>query len=258
MFSVTNAYAWTQSEPKPLSACTAIAPYGFPTGKIGVELCRIGYATTHDVQAKLPIWTVWTLSKDNALGCIDLASSPFVEDKTFPLYQRASPKDYTYSDFDRGHIAPDADMSYNIDALYESYIMSNIVPQYPGLNRGIWKALETYTRGWVLQQNTSITIYSGPIYNITNSPKIGNGLTVPSSFYKILIDNNSKVVLAFVFPNSPLVGNNLEYYRTSVSAVESKTKLKFPMPANPILNKKTSDFVLDYNALTKAKQTRCK
>lgn len=252
-----TANAWTQTPSSDPATCSKEAPYGFPTGKDGVGICRTGYMTVNDPIAKLPVWTAWTLTEAEAVGCIDLSSSPFVDDKSLPAANRAYPQDYTYSDFDRGHIAPDADMSYGSNALYESYLMTNIAPQYPGLNRGIWKSLETYTRGWVLQQKTSITVYAGPIYNSKNPPKIGNGVTVPSAYYKILIDNNSKTVLAFIFPNSNQLGTDLEFYRTTVTNIENKTNLKFPLPALPILNKKTTDFVLDYNALMSAKQTSC-
>ena len=78
-----NSYAWTQTPPRPLSACSADAPYGFPAGKPGVQQCRLAYATTIDTAAKLPMWTVWTITPNEAIGCI-ARTNAFVADASIP------------------------------------------------------------------------------------------------------------------------------------------------------------------------------
>jgi endonuclease G len=54
--------------------------------------------------------------------------------------------DYEKSGYDRGHLAPAADMGFSKITMAESFYYSNMSPQVPGFNRGIWKQLEEQTR----------------------------------------------------------------------------------------------------------------
>lgn len=42
--------------------------------------------------------------------------------------------------------------------------MSNVTPQVPDFNRGIWKKLETDLREWVVREHRLIII-AGPVFN---------------------------------------------------------------------------------------------
>ena len=46
--------------------------------------------------------------------------------------------------YDKGHAAPDGDLSWSQQVEYESFLMTNMYPQHGSLNRGIWKLLETF------------------------------------------------------------------------------------------------------------------
>ena len=58
----------------------------------------------------------------------------------------ATLSDYKGSGYDRGHLAPAADFKWSSTAMSESFYMSNMSPQVPGFNRGIWKKLESKIR----------------------------------------------------------------------------------------------------------------
>ena len=62
----------------------------------------------------------------------------------------ATPADYRNSGYDRGHLCPAGDMAFSEIAMSESFYMSNISPQVPSFNRGIWKTLEQKVRDWSL------------------------------------------------------------------------------------------------------------
>lgn len=251
-----SAMAWTQTPAKELTACRAEAPYGFPFGKEGIPLCRTAYATMVDPVAKLALWNVYTVTPYEALGCVP-RSNAFVSDKSVPVGQRAELIDYVKSGYDRGHLAPNGDMSFDTQVEYESFLLSNIVPQVSTLNRGGWKWLETYIRAFTVQQNTTITVYSGPIYSETN-PTIGpNKVVVPHAFYKIMIDNNTKDVLAFIFPQSYNAGADISSVQSTVTDIARQTKLNFPLPQGAILNKYPKDFPIDFGDLTLAGQMAC-
>lgn len=256
LYSIT-ALAWTQTAPRPMAQCAVDAPYGFPSGKQGTPLCRLAYATTVDNSAKLPIWTVWTITPAEAIGCIPRTNA-FVADQSIPKGQRAEPDDYAGTGYDKGHVAPDGDLSFDQQVEYESFLMTNMMPQSGGLNRGIWKLLETYTRGWAAQKNHNITVYAGPIYNAQDKTIGVNKVVVPHAFYKIVIDNTTKEVLAFIFPHAGNQGTDISVVQSSVTEVERQTGIKFPLPQGAVLNKSAKDFPVDFGALTKAKQVKCK
>jgi len=258
LLSYNLSWAWTQTPPRPMEQCLAEAPWGFPQGKSGALLCRLGYATSVDVPARLPMWTVYTLTPKEAIGCWPRTNA-FVSDQYFRKGDRAEPDDYAGTGYDKGHVAPDGDMSWDEQVEYESFLMTNMMPQKGGLNRGIWKLLETHIRAWTVQKNTEVTIYAGPIYKMGVDPTIGkNRVVVPHAFYKIVIDNSSRDVLAFIFAHEGGQGNNLNVALSTVAEVEKRTGLRFPIPKNANLKKNVNDFPVDFGALTNAKRAMCK
>jgi len=59
---------------------------------------------------------------------------------------KVRPNDYTGSGYDRGHIAPSADRTCNEADNSATFLMSNMMPQVPELNRGVWGDLKEYCR----------------------------------------------------------------------------------------------------------------
>ena len=114
----------------------------------------------------------------------------------------ASVKDYYKSGYDRGHLAPAADMLWSEKAMLESFYMSNISPQEPGFNRGAWKKLEGQVRKLALLED-SIIIITGPLFLDTLGSIGENKVLIPSHFYKAVIDISAPRLgaLAFVMPN---------------------------------------------------------
>jgi endonuclease G, mitochondrial len=226
-----NAYAQTQDEPLPAKACEAYVPFGQPkvSNQDTTLICRQAYFLEHDNKAKIPEWVAYVLSPDKATGC-EKRLSAFKSDRYLPADKRAEVKDYAKSGYDMGHIANSADMSWNSDIARQSFILSNMTPQMPGFNRGIWKRLEDQTRAWAIERSHNILIYAGPIYDRKQDKTIGtNMVTVPNSFYKILIDLDSKEALVFKFKHE--AGNgSLNQYLSSLAQVQKESKIVFPMP----------------------------
>jgi DNA/RNA endonuclease G (NUC1) len=111
----------------------------------------------------------------------------------------------------------------------ESFFLSNMVAQVANNNRGIWKQLEMQERQWAAAPGTDFYIISGGIYDAGHA-KTGNGLGIPTRLYKIIIEKNSKKVMAYLMPNSALPVADLPKYQTTVQAVESATGFKFQLP----------------------------
>jgi len=136
--------------------------------------------------------------------------------------------DYSGSGYTRGHLAPAGDMAFSELAMKESFFMSNMSPQIKEFNNGVWKELEENVRDWTYKAET-LYIVSGPILS-NPIKKIGkqNKITVPSAFYKVLLDytGDEKKGIAFIIPNS-LSTERLETYMVSIDSIEAITGLDF-------------------------------
>ena len=140
----------------------------------------------------------------------------------------AENKDYVGSGYDRGHLAPAADMVWSEQAIAESFYYSNICPQSPSFNRGIWKKSEARVRSLAIKYD-NIYVVTGPIFKNENCKTIGkNKVMIPTHFYKaLLIYNDSiKQSIAFIFPNEKSK-KDIFNYAISVDSLEQATELNF-------------------------------
>ncbi len=154
--------------------------------------------------------------------------------------------DYRGSGYDRGHLAPAADMAFNKEAMETSFLMSNISPQSHDFNKGIWKELEQLTRTWA-KKYKKLYIVTGPVLSRPNKGKIGdNEVTIPSAFYKVLLDISEpeQKGIAFIIPNQ-ISYEPLYEYVASIDQVEEITGINFfPNLMTPALEKSLER---DYN-----------
>ena len=253
----TQAFAWEQRAPLPVDACKVHSPYGFAQTQRQVQpICREAYLVAYDAPVKIPAYVAYTLTPPNALGCWPRTNA-FVADKSVP--NGATPSDYAGTGYDKGHAAPDGDLSWSEIVEYESFLMTNMYPQHGSLNRGIWKLLETSVRGWAVQQNRPFTIYVGALYGAGDG-FIGNGVIVPHAYYKIVIDQQTGAVAGWMFPHTkPYVnlGNDLTKFRAPINGIEQAAGVKFAFPANARELQPGQEWPVDYGALTNAKRAKC-
>lgn len=139
----------------------------------------------------------------------------------------ATDNDYLGSGFDRGHLAPAADMSWSFAAISESFYYSNMSPQTPSFNRGIWKKLEELVRTWAIENDT-VYVVTGPV--LTNELlSIGpNKVSIPKYYYKVILDYSepSSKGIGFILPNE---GSKepLQNFAVSIDCVEKLTGIDF-------------------------------
>jgi endonuclease G len=257
MLVTTSAFAWDQRAPLPVQACAIHSPYGFAKSAKQVQpICREAYLVAYDAPAKIPQYVAYTLLPQNALGCFPRTNA-FVADQS--VQGGAVPSDYAATGYDKGHAAPDGDLSWTAQVEYESFLMTNMYPQHGSLNRGIWKLLETAVRGWTVQLNQPYTIYVGALYSPTD-PTIGKGVVVPHGFYKIVINNTTHEVAGWGFPHTkPYVnlGNDLTKFRVPVNQIEKQAGIQFGFPANAKEIAPGAEWKVDFGALTNAKRAKC-
>ncbi len=251
-----SAPAAKQAEPLPVVQCADEAPYGLPSVRKSdtATICRIGYVLEHDNKAKIPMWVSYTLKPEEAVGC-NGRDSAFSVEQSLPIGKRAELKDYAKSGYDTGHMANDGDFRWSTQASRESFILSNMVPQLPGFNRGIWKKLEDNTRGWAISRQHELLIYTGPIYKREQDPTIGKGMvTVPRAFFKIIVDTVTGETMAFIFKHEPSQ-EKLSTFITSVPEVQRQTGITFPLPKKPVVSGTT--WPLTVKSATSTKKGVC-
>jgi len=252
-FLSTFAHAWTQRPPQDLETCKIHAPWGFPQTTGVQTICRQAYLVGYDAAAKIPKYVTYELLPQNALGCV-ARTNAFAADQS--IQSGATPADYAGSGYDKGHQSPDGDLSWDAQVEFESFLMTNMAPQLPGLNRGPWKLLETAIRGWAVQQNQPYTIYVGAVYN-DQDKKIGNGVVVPHAFYKIVINDQTNEVAGWWFPHVEKLGTDLTTLRLSISQIEQQAGVQFALPVEARELATGSEWPVDFGALAKAKRDRC-
>ena len=215
--------------------CPQHVVYGAPVSQIpdnsGQYLCRLGYAARYDYATKVSEYVVEKVTRVSIKGTAP-RKDEFREDPEVPVQFRATLKDYTGSGYDRGHMAPAADFYYSTQAMSESFLLTNMMPQIPGNNRGIWKYTEEYTRSWA-EAFGEIYVITGTIYD-QNPKAIGNKVLVPSFLYKIVIVPSNNTAISFLYPNEKLPVDDLPKYITTIANIEQFTGLQImpKLPAN--------------------------
>jgi len=256
ILSISTSYAWTQRAPQDPQTCKVHSPYGFPQTAGVTPICRQAYLVGYDAAAKLPKYVTYELLPQNALGCV-ARTNAFAADQSVP--NGATPGDYAATGYDKGHMAPDGDLSWDPQVEYESFLMTNMSPQAGSLNRGIWKLLETSVRGWAVQRNQSYTVIAGGVYG-AGDKTIGKGVVVPHGFYKIVINNQTKEIAGWAFPHVapyPNLGNDLTKFRLPIAQIQQTAGVQFAFPAGAVELQPGKEWPVDFGALTNAKRAKC-
>lgn len=183
------------------------------------------YTLSYNEKYEQANWVYYTLTDSLLRKPGVKRSNNFREDKKV-VSRSAKPSDYTKSGYDRGHLCPAGDMGFDPRAMDESFLMSNMSPQMPGFNRGIWKELEEQVRQWA-EIEGRLYVVTGPVFN---DPKgwIGKEkVLVPGYFFKIIYDpTDEPKLIAFVFPNEKS-DRPLSDYVLSVDDTEKLTGYDF-------------------------------
>ena len=189
-----------------------------------------GYTVSYNENLRLPNWVAYELTRQETQGNAQ-RTNRFISDPSVKGVI-ATNSDYARSGYDKGHMAPAADMKWNSTAMKESFYFSNMCPQHPELNRRKWKDLEEKVRDWAIA-DSAIIIICGPIVEKTPQ-KIGkNKVTVPQKFFKVILSpfTASPKAIGFLFKNERSV-SPLATYAVPVDSIETLTGMDFfsPLP----------------------------
>jgi len=181
------------------------------------------YALDYNEEAEVANWVAYYLTPDELIKKVDRTNN-FRFDPLVPTGS-AQLIDYKYSGYDRGHLAPAGDFTFDYTAMSESFYLSNMIPQNKSLNRGKWAQLERYTRG-ITKQKKGLYIITGPVLKGATKTIGIDSVVVPTYVYKILYSPNDMTVIAFLMPNKKVHGVLLEFV-ISIDELERLTGINF-------------------------------
>ncbi len=183
------------------------------------------YSVSYNEYHKQANWVSYQLTKAHTHNLFE-RTNKFSPDPII-LTLSADDKDYEGSGYDRGHLAPAADMAWSEKTITESFYYSNISPQTPSFNRGIWKKLEELVRAWAIENDT-IYIVTGPILDKTLLSIGPNKVSVPNCFYKVILDYTQPEIKGIGF----IISNHesdvpLQELAVPIDTVEKYTNIDF-------------------------------
>ena len=188
-------------------------------------ITHTGYSLLYNEACEQASWVAYVLTGEETHKLYN-RTDKFIVD---PLVNTGSANDNDYkgSGYDRGHLAPAGDMGWSAKTMAESFYYSNMSPQEPSFNRGIWKKLEELVRTWAIE-NDKLYIVTAPVLT-KGLPTIGaNKVSVPKYYYKVILDYTEPDIkgIGFIMPNKG-INEPLQTYAVTIDSVESLTGIDF-------------------------------
>jgi len=169
-------------------------------------------------------WVAYLLTREETNSLFE-RSNNFIKD---PLVEGTDlTKDYYKSGYDKGHLAPAGDMGFSKTAMDESFYYTNMSPQVPSFNRGIWKKLESHVRDWAIEYD-SLYVVTGPIFSDSMKVIGPDSVAVPNYYYKVILDNHKgkEKMIGFVMENTGSKAE-LKTFVLCVDNIEELTGIDF-------------------------------
>lgn len=187
---------------------------------------HVGYSVSHNPVWNIPNWVAYSLTKEETSGAYPREDSFYPD----PMVtgEPVVHKDYTHSGYDRGHMAPAADMKWSEQAMRECFYMTNVCPQNQNLNRGDWNDLEELARDWARKYG-EIYIVCGPLVSQNyRTIRQNKNIAIPNAFFKVFLRQTdiSWTAIGFVMPNQAS-NRPLMTYMVSIDEVEQLSGIDF-------------------------------
>ena len=186
--------------------------------KVEHRYYQVCYSDPH----RLALWTSHWLTEEGTQGKTSRTNNYRPDHNLVdPVHHKA----YYRSGYDRGHLVPAADMKLNYTSMSETFFMSNMSPQKPSFNRGVWKSLENHMRSLV-EQNGMAYIVTAPLLS-EELAKLPSGISIPNHFYKIAYFPEKELMLAYLISNTKHKNAKLSEFRVSVDELEELSGIDF-------------------------------
>lgn len=197
------------------------------------DLCNTEFVVMHSGLSRTPLWSAEHLTRERVLQARKLSrENVFHPDERLHARERSELADYHGSGLDRGHTTPSGDAS-TMAAQNETFALSNMVPQDPKSNRGVWEHLEENTRNLALKHG-DIYVITGPLFISQKLRQLNERVLVPSHLFKVIYDQKAATAAAYLAPNDASGQSQV----ISVAELNRMAGINFlPGVADAILNK---------------------
>jgi endonuclease G len=212
---------------------------GIPTDSDSTDdylIFRPQYVISYNYKRNVANWVSWELNK-NWYGNFDRYKGKFITDKSLPAdFYHVTHGDYTNSGYDRGHMVRSEERTNSAANNKSTFLLTNILPQRPDLNQGVWLNLEYYCEDLCKKQDKELFLIAGGIFHHDN--RIDDLVAIPDSCFKIIVVldkgqklkdiNENTTVIAVVMPNIQGVRNDKwEKYKSTIRRIENSTGYNF-------------------------------
>jgi endonuclease G, mitochondrial len=170
-------------------------------------------------------WVAYMLTRERASGKI-ARTNKFKADPAVKIGS-ATPQDYSRSGYDKGHLCPAADMAWSEASMHDCFYMSNMSPQEPSFNRGVWKRLEEKVRDWAIKFDTIYIVTGGGLKGGLHTIRTDQ-VAVPEYYFKVILCENSKdtMGIGFLLKNEGSK-ESISTFAVTIDSVEKITGIDF-------------------------------
>lgn len=199
-----------------------------------------GFVVYYDTLHKTPAYTIHRITAAqvrDSTATQPKRSNRFFADHQYLKGSGAGPTDYYKSGFDRGHHAAAGDFRWNKQLKDESFVMTNMSPQSPKLNRYMLASVERSIRNRVVQWDAPAWVVTGTLYYNLDPQSLGKQkVGVPSHIYKIAYYPEKDKLFCWLFDNSiDKFKPSERHYRVPLTSIERLSGWEF-LEAAPFKN----------------------
>lgn len=185
------------------------------------EVCASGYTVMHSGVTRTPLWSAEYLNAARLQGARELErKNTFHPEASLPSGERAELRDYARSGYDRGHMAPSADMGSE-RMQDESFSLTNMVPQDADNNRNLHEGIESAVR--TMARKSNIYVITGPLFIGGSLKRLNGRVLVPTHIYKAVYDPARQEAGAYLEENKP----GMDYKIISIAELEKLAGINF-------------------------------
>jgi len=171
--------------------CDQVIEKEFSTGQV-LEIC-------YDYTYRSAKYVGYTLESALVYSQNITDRPNFHTENELPQEYQVSKSDYTYSGYDRGHLAPDASFDYNEEDLKIIYSMANIIPQDQNVNRYFWSKAEAYEREMAVEFG-EVEVLNGVDFG-DNPIFINDKIAISKGFWKRIRNSDKGFERCFYYDN---------------------------------------------------------
>lgn len=202
------------------------------------------FALQYDDRNKQPKWVAYKITKEQIKSIVknnklNLALDPELK------WETANINDYKNAEFLPIPLASIEDIGYSMQSSMQAQFMSNISPQYPQFNQGIWRSFESRVRNWTSKYDR-LYIVTGPLFDDKVKVFGKNKIAIPVAFFKVVlgISKNGAIAIGFIIPHSISIAEpDFMEYAATIDDIESISGLDFFPQIPDILERKLENTV---------------